>query len=831
MSYSKDLNLYNEDNIYLSPRRFNRTYNTLKQYTFFNSSKSPSIKITKNLKKNFFSHNKRILSQNYFKDNYLYNHEKMLTYHQNNKRCQTLYVNKKQKIMKNLGLTHKNMLKYRLTQSKLYKLIEKTANENYLKNKREKEKDTFITMIENNNYNNNEDKKVILSFDQDETQTMHKTKEESNETNDYSNKNHKKYDKNDIMSSNKMKKKTMLLDFNKNIINLKKINFSNNNILLSGLNSYNNKNRNDNNNQSMKKVLFNHTFTEKNNSLDLSKLKPISLPCIKFNNALDDYFKYIIEGNRNAKHALAKTCIAKLRFEIINKSLIEHYRTTIEKNEFPVNLANTMFNFYIRGKKYFYEFDDLYKKYLAFLSLEIKKHHLKLNELLEERDNLFTENNKILKNILDLKEEKKMYEALKRLCLMIKYKTRNINDIPKEVITKYGIIFDFINRYIKNSNNEEKKKKAEESKKTKEEVISKGSKKKLLYNKNLDKNTGKVINPNQRRGSSIKEKKRRSSFFEKKNFVIRQQIPIFKNADDFFKKFEEGNQDLFKIYESYSNSYYEKLELKSEINDENRIDQSPDSIFTHNLIKKMNNELMNLKEKNKRLNLFKYKLLGKKNHNLSEITLFNINNVEKENINNISEKKIMNTEKIKFVLDENEKTISLFKIYKKVRAMLLNPEMNIENILKDKKLYNIIKEKKTLKDIRYNGQIYSKEVFLIKLLELVYLKLIEDKNKCLKNENTRKIYLKIKNEREKFLKIYKSKQKLLDDQMRVVKRNDMILNKTNKITILKRNKNDPFHKRYLYEKLIKDEETRKKNEIIKLNLESEKDKFYNYFQY
>jgi hypothetical protein len=205
MSYSKDLNLYNEDNIYLSPRRFNRTYNTLKSYTFLKASKSPSIKITKNLKKNFFSHNKRILSQNYFKDNYLYNHEKMLTYHQNNKKCQTLYINKKQKIMKNLSLTHKNMLKNRLTQSKLYKLIEKAANENYLKNKREKEKDTFITMIENNN--NNEEKKVILSFDQDETQTMHKTKEESNETNDYSNKNQKKHDKNDIMSSNKMKKK------------------------------------------------------------------------------------------------------------------------------------------------------------------------------------------------------------------------------------------------------------------------------------------------------------------------------------------------------------------------------------------------------------------------------------------------------------------------------------------------------------------------------------------------------------------------------------------------------------------------------------------------
>jgi F0F1-type ATP synthase membrane subunit a len=54
---------------------------------------------------------------------------------------------------------------------------------------------------------------------------------------------------------------------------------------------------------------------------------------------------------------------------------------------------------------------------------------------------------------------------------MIKYKTRNINDIPKEIVTKYGIIFEFINRYIKNNNNEEKKAKAKESKKPKEELI------------------------------------------------------------------------------------------------------------------------------------------------------------------------------------------------------------------------------------------------------------------------------------------------------------------------------------------------------------------------
>ena len=144
----------------------------------------------------------------------------------------------------------------------------------------------------------------------------------------------------------------MFLDFNKKIINIKKANYSNNNILLSekDLNSYS-KDRNYNNNHSTKKVSFNYTYTEKNKSFDLSRLKPISLPCIKFNNTIDNYFKYMIEGNRNDKYLLAKTCIAKLRFEIINKALIEHYRTTMERNEFHVNLANTMYEFYMSKEK------------------------------------------------------------------------------------------------------------------------------------------------------------------------------------------------------------------------------------------------------------------------------------------------------------------------------------------------------------------------------------------------------------------------------------------------------------------------------------------------
>ena len=217
---------------------------------------------------------------------------------------------------------------------------------------------------------------------------------------------------------------------------------------------------------------------KKNKEIDSIKLKPISLPCIKFNNSLNDYFQYILEGNINDKLTLAKTSIAKLKFETTNKALSEQYKTTLEKREFPIDLANIMFYYYLKEQKYFFEFDDLYKKYFQYLYLEIKKNNEELNDLRKIKEKVFKENNLIIKKITDLKEEVKIYEAFKKLCLKIKYKTKNINDIPLEEIKKYGIdlnkynsnrqIIEIKTKSDKNNNyNNEDEKKNKKSKKNK----------------------------------------------------------------------------------------------------------------------------------------------------------------------------------------------------------------------------------------------------------------------------------------------------------------------------------------------------------------------------
>ena len=819
MSQSDVLNLYNENNnIYNSPKRFNKTYNILNTYKFIKSNKTPVIKITKNLKKNFFSHNKRILSQNFIKHNYLYNHEKILTFHQKfkgekNKRCKTFDINKDKNIFNNLSSLHKNILKGKLIHSKLYKLLEKSANDNYIKKKREKDKNTFITMIEEDDSTENENNKIFNFENEEEAKKYHHPENKNNKL--------LKNNKNaNIGEPYKLEKttNTMLLNIRRNISNI------NNFFLDPKLN--NNTYRDDTNKILKKKVSFNRTFVDKNKTLKLSNLKPISLPSIKFNSALNNYFKYILEGNRNDKHTLSKTCIAKLRFEIINKALLENYKTTLEKNEFPINLVNTMFHYYLKEQKYFFEFDDLYKKYLAYLSLEIKKYKLELNDILEKREKIFNENNIILKKISDLKEELKIYEEFKKLCLMVKFKTKNINNIPFEEISKYGFKLKNL-KNLNNSNNSNnlnnkniinEEKKEERQNKDIEEQNSKNSKKPTKSLKN---------SIYKRRGSHFKDKN--SSNCSNIKLVIPQETPIFENIDEFFHKFKEENDDIFKKFQIYNQSFYDKRDFESEFEKEKQIDQSPNSKYIKSTIKKFSEELYFLKLKNKRLNMFKNQLINQKvqEQNNNNQLLFNINNMEnnlKDNNDNIKSRSFQ------YYLEENEDSIALFKIYKKVRVILLNPEINIENLLKIKKLYSIIKEKKTIKDIKFNDKIYSKEVFHIKILELLYLKLIHWKKRCLKSKYLRKKYLKIKNEREKTIKMYKSKKKLLDSQIHIMKRNDEIIDKSNKITLLQNRKVDPYYKIYLYKDKIKNEK-KIKEEIDKTKVEPESDKYYNLIQY
>jgi hypothetical protein len=198
----------------------------------------------------------------------------------------------------------------------------------------------------------------------------------------------------------------MLLNFNQNIKNIKK----EHNIAK----SINNKI--DNNTSDIKKEKYNKIYFYNNNkSLDYYNLKPISIPCIKFNNILNNYFKYILGDYRNSKTTVAKKVMSKLKYAILSKEQLENYTTTLENNELPNIIADNMYRYFKKGQKYYFEYDDLYKKYLSFLSVEIIKHKFELNNLIETKENLFKNNLNLLKKISELKDKIKTYDLFKKL--------------------------------------------------------------------------------------------------------------------------------------------------------------------------------------------------------------------------------------------------------------------------------------------------------------------------------------------------------------------------------------------------------------------------------
>ena len=865
----------------------NTTFKTLKNLKV---CKTPMGKNAKNIRNIFSSYrNKDFFNINKIKLNkqkYIYNHENIKNIfksknkeREKERRCKTSEVSRHIFVNLNLNNFHKNYLRSKLIKSKLYKLIVSKDIDNYLRNKREIDKKTFITMIDKKDKEQAQDSigdnKNILSFEKSRTIIKEGEKEKTDKINIKYKTNLKKNkileSRNDLSIPNRFQKNSMKLSVTNNdksnykYKNDSKIIFSEpknkiHNYLETDINTYNELEL-----DSLNKI-NDYNFKK----IDLYNIKPLTSPFIKFNSALDDYFKNILDIRPNEK-SIANISNAKLRFEIINKVQLETYRAITEKNTFPVITAEATYNYYLRGQRYLFEYDNLYKQYLSFLALEYKKNQDELDDLLKQREKIFNQNSELKKKISDLKILLNKYEGLKKLCLMVKYKTKNISDIPAEEMQKYKIninnrqVHRFITMANKSKNNIASQ--IDRSDIRKRSIVRKDCLKYNPFKKKKSTNYDKT--------NSIKGKNRSSRIITK----IPSQIPVFEDIDEFLRKYIEQEQNIYKKYKIFNNSYYENTKLNFDFFKENQNLENPDYIYNCNIISRMKNELEFLKQKNKRLNNYKIYLLDIKiknienpstNNSENQISLFETNNTNKDE-NNLKEKnksksklKIKNRNqkykninndnknnkyinKINIIsrskdlsygdnnndensFEENENTIALYKIYEKVKGILLNPKINIENILEMKNLYKIIKEKKSIKDIHFNGEFYSKEVFCIKILEMLYLKLIIWVKNCSKNEDLKQIFIKYESERENALRINNYKQKILKEKEYIIKRNKKIIDKANKPVILQNRKFNPFQKRYIYDKIIK-KNIKEKKEKNKISNESVDEKYYNYLEY
>ena len=714
MNNTNETYSYNNNNLKIDTSQSNNYYNNPIKHNYTFSTLNPSLftegkdKLIHNLKKTFIKDHMPNYSRNFFGINYMYNQKKVMSLHKNMKSISKKWKNYHyENAYKSINSLHKNSLKNKILQTTMYKSIEKTANDNYLKQKNKKKKNTFITTIEED----------------------------------------------DDIKNNKL-----FIELNPSI----------NNNESEKIKSYNDLNINN--------LSLSHYYS-RNKSFNKNILTNISLPCITFSGYLNS-----LNTNPNHRSSLAQTCLSKLRIEVINQQLNESYKTFFEKRDFPVGLTESMFRFYLKNQKYFLFYDDLIKRYLYFLENEIKNNIIILGHLTTQRDKLLKENEVILKKILNLEDQIRIYESFNNIYLNFKNDAKIISpSLPNKIPIKSKIEGrkstyiplkrSSIKSPIKRLSNISKRKELFKRRETQQKITFKYSKFGLQKKQSLV--------------SGIPKKARE----------------LFKNTQEIQEIFEEKDKSVFKAYNKYINVVYNLGELSLEHDKEKEsINKNPDLIEIFNALDRKKRELIILKIKNRDLMEYKNSLINKRKEEKNEE-------------------------------DENDGIYgNSYEIIIKLKEILLNIPMNLEKILNIKNLYGILKEKSDSHYLYHKGKVYTKELFLLKALELFYLKIELWKKKCLDDKNLRGKFIQIKAERDKEMKYLKCEQNLMEEKINEMKKNKAIINKNNKIIVLRNRKFDPFYKKYIGDVIIR-KRMKSKEYLDKLKQGNENEKYNNYLYY
>ena len=309
-----------------------------------------------------------------------------------------------------------------------------------------------------------------------------------------------------------------------------------------------------------------------------------------------------------------------------------------------------------------------------------------------------------------------------------------------------------------------------------------------------------------KRRESIQIKKQARISLQRRSMTLkspRKSREIFKNTQEIKEIFEEKENNIYKAYQKYVDSVYNEGRLSLEYTKEKESKNTEVKEIVND-IEQLKKELVLLKIENKGLINYKNFLILKDKRN------------KKKYSNDYNER------------DAND--IKINKILIKVKDILLNLNINIEKILKIKNLYLILKEKDLSKDVIYKGKLYSKGIFFLKVLEFLYLKLELFEKNCLNDKNLSEKYIKIKAKREKEIKYLKAKKNLMEEKMIEMKKNYDVINKINKIIVLKNRKLDPFYKRYIQDDVIK-KRIKLKEYLDKMKLDDENEIYNNYLYY
>ena len=556
----------------------------------------------------------------------------------------------------------------------------------------------------------------------------------------------------------------------------------------------------------------------------LTENPPTKVLNYKFNDVIGTlnnnvYCEGKLTSSRGIRNGLTEQILSKFRYNLINKIKKEFYDTQYEIHENPLIIIKEFESFQKTNKNYYNIYLNLIKKYFGYLYAQINEEKYKLVVLNEQREKLKEDIFQLMKKINIQNEKISFYQNFMKLLVRIKYNTISLDILPDDYLQKYGIVINGP-RTIYNKNNINKKfvkKKTQIMITEPQEKYKPRFKRKTtinldinqrLFSRTSSNNYNEIYKMNKelkkKKSKDISPKKSRNYYTRKRSadYEISKKIPIFNTVEelsDRLKGIEIHLKDLFK--ESSDKRYMIQI-LKTELYREGGRNKTHKFIESNNELESLKHKLVKRKEQYLLYTNFKKVLIDTKNNNYIE---YKPQIIEKHDIKENDNK----DEK-----DEKNKKVSFAD---KIISILLKLDVNIEEMMNCPGVYTFLKTPQEIK-INNHGKEYMKTLFCIKILEIVFLKLMEKRRKYLSNDKTRKHYLELEEIIDRNNKIMKVCEKREEEVKERIKRQKEILIKSTKVPILPIKRDDPFSYKIYYEHFKKKEkeriqELKKKDEI------------------
>ena len=424
------------------------------------------------------------------------------------------------------------------------------------------------------------------------------------------------------------------------------------------------------------------------------------------------------------------------RFKI-NKEVKKYKLLELKENDLlqyeaiEIKLYNQkLANYYL--EKYMVILND----YILYLYSVINKEKDIIYELVSKKNELQLEIIQIYSQINKIEKILEQNKQYKIFLLLLKYKVKDITLIPENELLKYGI------RILK------------------KEKIQNNINDNLLTKRSKSKDKKKLQGRRLSIKTMVKPKKKRSSVFETDNLVFEQDIDeksnpkIFDNIDEIIYHFDYLDNKLRGLINNYYDSKIEKEILEKEINEE-KMDYEKIEDENHGLISSMRNEINILKEKNTFL------------------------------------------QRKKIYIDDNSKkskSISQNIIFSKIKNILMNIPINIENEFKFENFYSYINTE--FKEILIKGKKYNKCLYGLKKLEIIFLYYSDLNKKYQTNIKIAPLYKTITSEKEQQKRLEKNVENRYNERRKREIISEKVIEKNRKIIIVSRRK---VNKYQLYE--------------------------------